>query len=538
LALAVHEGRLAMRRGRRSKTQPTATVAGMLVVATLLTPTAGCVPIGVSSDGAYEARLVVQKDKLRDELKQLNEKAGQLAADRKRIDTQISSERDRILKSWVNLLGGNNDTVAKDFRHQEEDAAGKLREAMQYATIADKIGDSGTKAIAQLQADRIKLAEMVKQAKTRQSTGGAVLIGACAAFALLGYLPLTMARGRIRKQRRKEAGTCPRCLATDKLEVRRSDTQDDRYPEPAHVVCGSCNYKFRASYRKLPRLCFPTVGVRSSGKTHWLVTAYDMIRNNNVPVAASFKKAPSLADEQFDALMDMLLKAHLGPQATTHTALPDPLNFYARDTDPWGRNAAMLNLFDFSGELMNQSIDTNLLRRRALLMDGFALFLDPTQLYGRGNDESIDTQIRQVNQFYEDMRDMRGLDVGAVIPVPIAVCVSKMDLLVTDNPLGGQARPFLRELRATLGQPVTRELVRYRSQICESMLPVMFQGWDIRRTLRECFGGQVMFFPLTPVGLEEGELGVKDLTRRTIAPFGILEPVLWLAHMHGYSILD
>lgn len=64
----------------------------------------------------------------------------------------------------------------------------------------------------------------------------------------------------------------------------------------------------------------------------------------------------------------------------------------------------------------------------------------------------------------------------------------------------------------------------------------MFPGWDVERTLRANFGTRFMFFPLTPVGIEEGELGVESLDQRIRAPFGVLEPLLWLLHMHGYSV--
>jgi hypothetical protein len=74
--------------------------------------------------------------------------------------------------------------------------------------------------------------------------------------------------------------------------------------------------------------------------------------------------------------------------------------------------------------------------------------------------------------------------------------------------------------------------------MCERVLSVMFPGWDLARTLRENFGSNYLFFPLTPVGLVEKELGVEDLTQRTIAPFGVLGPILWLLHMHGYSMFN
>ena len=44
-----------------------------------------------------------------------------------------------------------------------------------------------------------------------------------------------------------------------------------------------------------------------------------------------------------------------------------------------------------------------------------------------------------------------------------------------------------------------------------------------------------LFFPLTPVGLDGR--GETDLSLRTISPFGMLEPLVWLLEMNGYSIL-
>ena len=51
----------------------------------------------------------------------------------------------------------------------------------------------------------------------------------------------------------------------------------------------------------------------------------------------------------------------------------------------------------------------------------------------------------------------------------------------------------------------------------------------------DLFGGRYMFFPLTPVGLDGR--GETDLSLRTISPFGLLEPLVWLLEMNGYPIL-
>jgi hypothetical protein len=65
---------------------------------------------------------------------------------------------------------------------------------------------------------------------------------------------------------------------------------------------------------------------------------------------------------------------------------------------------------------------------------------------------------------------------------------------------------------------------------------LLFPGWNLTRTLSEQFGNRFMFFPLTPVNLVEGEYGESNLKQRGFSPVGILEPVLWLMHMHGFSI--
>jgi hypothetical protein len=82
----------------------------------------------------------------------------------------------------------------------------------------------------------------------------------------------------------------------------------------------------------------------------------------------------------------------------------------------------------------------------------------------------------------------------------------------------------------------TLEVIQSRSDLVEEMLPLMFTGADIRRIVEGYFGKQVMFFPMSSVGLFEHELGIKDLSRRTIAPYGVAEPLIWLLHMHGYCV--
>jgi hypothetical protein len=180
--------------------------------------------------------------------------------------------------------------------------------------------------------------------------------------------------------------------------------------------------------------------------------------------------------------------------------------------------------------------DANEFRRRALLSEGFALFLDPAQVM-RTTTDSIDSQIRCLQQFTEELHAMCGIPSEQPIDLPIAVCVSKIDLLVSHNPLGTEAVSLIRELRETMGGTPSLKLIEQRSQLIARALPRIFPGWGVERDLRESFGGRYMFFPMSAVGLEESELGIDDLAERQVTPFGTLEPLLWLLHMHGYRVL-
>jgi hypothetical protein len=270
-----------------------------------------------------------------------------------------------------------------------------------------------------------------------------------------------------------------------------------------------------------------------------LVTAYDRIRKRTAPTTAVMQPAPSGGDvdRRFAYLVDQIL--HRREEAgATDLVLPDPILLHLKDTDPAGANAAIVNLFDYSGELVNPLVDVNQLRDTAVKMDGFMLFLDPTQLTG---DVTLDTQLENLDHFLSHMRAKRRIPVGRPIPVPVAVCIPKFDLLLSENPIGGQAVPYIRELLENLNPPprhMTPEILRERSELVEQMLPLMFPGADIRGVIEGYFGNQMQFFPMSSVSLFEHELGVKDMSRRTMAPWGVAEPIMWLLHMHGYDVFS
>ncbi len=537
--------RVSIRKARRAVAM--AGVLGMLTVA-------GC-SNGPSPNGqTWAAR---EESTLTAETKDYSEKADAANATANRRWTAA-------VDAWAAMVavpGGGGQTVEAVLRAGEANVRDLLRAAAVDARLADRLTKEAEAERTQLAADKTKLSELTTGAKTRTI---AYTSARCAAVVLLFGLSVAPYWRALRKEAAKvraDARKCPRCFS-EKLVIEKSGSppsDDDETPpryrgakrkpkpkvaaeegpkETGYIECKACSFRFLRSYQKVHRLCFPAVGVRASGKTQMLATGYDRVRKRVAPTVAVVQPAPSLGDAQFEAYIDEIMNLKRATASTLHD-MPSPVMLHLRDTDPAGANTALVNLFDYSGELLNQSIDRDRLKRQAVTMDGFMLFLDPTQLYGDGTNVTLDRQLAALNEFMADMREARGVPVGQVIPVPVAVCIPKFDLLVTENPIQGQAVRFIRQMLSEMSPPpkqTTLGTIQGRSEVVEQMVELMFRGVDIRGLVESYFGGQIMFFPVSSVSLFENELGIKDLSKRTIAPFGVAEPFLWLLHMHGYEV--
>lgn len=553
------------KRVRRVATRRTQRAAGAALVL-LLTTVPGC----SGTDGPNAGDWVAREDaELVTHTKEVTEQAdaANAAADKK---------WQAAVDGWAKLVAAPGPATEALVRGGETLIRERLRSAARDGLLAARLTKEAEADRAQLATDRAKLTDLQSGARWRSVGGAAARCGAAALLFGLAVLPYQRAVRKEAALVRADAKKCPRCFsekliiektgtipARERFESEEEGASRPRYraagrkppepkrkpvPEPAeqtepgYVECKTCGFRFLRSYQQVRRLCFPAVGVRNSGKTHLLATAYDKIRKQMAPAAAAVIPAPSLGDERFDLYIDLILNLKRDAGNTLHDVNnpPDPVMVHVRDTDPAGANTALVNLFDYSGELVNQKIDVDRLKKQAVKMDGFMLFLDPTQLDGRKGGVTLDRQLAALNDFMADMREARKVAPGDLIPVPVAVVIPKFDLLVTRNPIGGQSVPFIRKLLGGLApaQPkkTTLGTVQARSDLVEDMLELMFRGVDVRALVESYFGTQVMFFPVSSVSLFESELGVEDLAKRTIAPFGVAEPFLWLLHMHGYEV--
>jgi hypothetical protein len=555
LLVAVRLGRRVRRVAIRRVARAAAAASVLLALGTLSGCSEGPAPDGRPWSVREEAKLTA-------DTKDATEKADAAvaAADKKWAAT---------LDGWAALVAegpGAAGPVETTLREGESAVRNQLLDAAQDSRLADRLATEADAERGQLASDKTKLSDLTGGAKWRTMAFTALRCAGVAALFGFAIGPYWRARRKEAALIRSDAKKCPRCFS-ERLIVEKSGLPpgmgdgDDEAPRPryrapkkkavkspaatedgpketGYVECKSCSFRFLRSYQKVRRLCFPVVGVRASGKTHMLATGYDRVRKRTAPTIAVVQPAPSLGDARFEHYIDMILNLKRDAGGTVH-AMPDPVMLHMRDADPVGPNTALVNLFDYSGELVDSSVDVDRLKKQAVKMDGFMLFLDPTQLYGDGTNVTLDRQLARLNEFMADMREARDVPVGQVIPVPVAVCIPKFDLLLTENPIQGQSVPFIRRLLSEMNPPpkqTTLGIIQGRSALVEQMLELMFRGVNVRELVESYFGPQVMFFPISSVSLFENELGIRDLSKRTIAPFGVAEPFLWLLHMHGYEI--
>jgi hypothetical protein len=549
LALLFHELRDRLRWRLRAVGSRPSTVAA-LIVAVVLPLALGFGPApGIGDDTASSpaqaaasdapvsvaTELIERRDHVRQQLEAQNQSN---TAARERVATRLADVR--RAKAAHGLKGKTE--VQKSIVAHAAEVERKVQEGFRDLRIKARATDRVLKDADRIDADRKsdanKLQVFISSSRKEATRNSMIRLGTCGAFLLSAIVPLALVRRGRRHEQTEQSRKCPRCLNKDTLDFAASETEADNDQQTMFRLkyCNYCKYEVRENYLYQNRLCFPTVGIRGSGKTHWLLMLYDQIKNSNVPVASAIRKIPSREDVRFDELVQRLLYAGGRLDPTTYGSLPHPITFHVKDADPLGSNKSMVNVFDFSGEMRNFDVDTDEFRRRALLCEGFTLFLDPTQV-SEGASSMIESQIECLTKFAEEMHAIRGLSAESPIDLPIAVCISKMDLLVSDNPMRTLAVPLVTSLRESMTKQVNLALIHQRSQLVARVMTQMFPNWNVERSLRENFGGRYMFFPMSAVGLEEAELGVRDISARTIAPCGMIEPLLWLLHMHGYCVL-
>lgn len=422
----------------------------------------------------------------------------------------------------------------------------------------------------QVEADRKTLVEV--NGKMKSTAGDTlhylrykhllrVVLGMC--LLLVTFFGIAYYWAEVNRRRRHIYNTCPYCLhegfladwqpagaglifAGDGVMPPDETPVDEPPPESAaekpprlvecsHVVSESphevCGYRFESALRPLTKLSFPTLGVPQVGKTHWLTMLYWEIENGYYP-HLGFRNIRTSVTEEMDRRVDEIMNARIGTAATQRDRIPQPLVLKYRDTDPLGRTELLANIFDYSGEVTTDTPLDDPRRERALMSDGFFFFLDPLYPW--------QPQAEALKRFRWDMQELMDLEQGESLHLPIAICLTKIDLLplvVTLENAEEEAIAFYEQLGQIdpTGEALNKAVIDARSEATDALRKRIWPDWDVEQQVKDLFGGRHKFFPLTPVGLDGA--GETDLRRRTIAPFGLVDPLAWLLEMSGYTTL-
>jgi hypothetical protein len=535
MLLTAHQGRTRIRRRLRSMGASIVLVAvGLSLLAS------GCRRTEQADDDAQAAETSAREKLLTDLNSRLNlakKDARKIGREADEAEKKVQEKQEEVTRGRLQaLLPLDPPERLEELARKEAQTQEKLRRAIVDAAVTVAlVGDTNHRleTLTKVESDR-------RMAVAKERQGELVVAGARIGLCLVLFVFTLLPFVRVRRQQQKvqdlQANQCPRCLETVQFGELAFDVTTQQGETIKLVECPSCQYQFDDVYRHLPRVAFPTVGILDSGKTRGMITAYERIRNGLLPIRSVLTPMPAQDSAAFDQMIKDHLEQHQHTESTK-TDLPSPLIFYYKDEDRLGPSGVLTFLFDYSGEIMVRWLDA--VRRRVLLFDGFILFLDPTQVRSSQSRTGygIDDQIQALLRFKAEMKRVRGItDPAARLEVPIAVCVSKLDRLVVSSEMGSAAESWLRELRKSVSGRATLELIQARSDYLTQALPLIFPGWNVERMLRDEFGNRVMFFPMSPVGIEEEHIRAIDLTHTVRAPFGVLEPLLWLLHMQGYCV--
>lgn len=488
------------------------------------------------------ARHVLALEKERDqalaELKKQQEMGKQLASEN---DGQV----DTHVKSWAEHAAGASPEAQKvrdELERDEKNGHQLIRNVSTEVATAGSAGASARDKLSVLQqaADRIDRTRQTiaaynsKVAGTRTSLYAAFLLGNC----MLGIVWYR----RRQRQAVRTFNTCPQCLSVDRLEPK----EHPRMGRIAKCQNLECNYEMRASHRSIRRIHFPTVGYTQAGKTVWLLMFYNRARLGRAGTwGADFERVAPLGigEDLYDKMLGELLDKHF-PGVTPQGTIEKPLVFQFADGDWPAKSGGLLNLFDFAGQSLIRDREGTAAQERALVMDGFLYFLDPSRK------ETFDVQNEQLRHFRERLRAR--VPVGRPVNLPIAVCITKLDDLVNGNgqqqaDKGGEHQRLVKELIATENSPPSLDLIRARHELFREHELQLFPGWDVQRQFQSLFGDRFVFFPMTSLGFQQGAAvneavdkdasGAESTKQRQFRPYGIIEPILWLLHMNGFQTL-
>ena len=215
-------------------------------------------------------------------------------------------------------------------------------------------------------------------------------------------------------------------------------------------------------------------------------------------------------------------------EETESTSSPDPYSFvhsFMKEND------YQFDIFDIPGEHITSGVYNELYG----IFHGLILIVDPLSV------EEVREQVRLtgentthhstyslddvVNKFIEAFKGQRGKHTQDQSDIPVAVVITKTDLKVIKREVG------LPKINAEFNknkEDYGNELSNARYSICKNYLESQLGLYNVINYITGTFRN-VQFFPVSAIGL-----AIREST--AYEPFGILEPVTWIANQTGAMI--
>ncbi|NUQ62866.1 MAG: DUF4062 domain-containing protein [Pirellulales bacterium] len=265
---------------------------------------------------------------------------------------------------------------------------------------------------------------------------------------------------------------------------------------------------------------FAMQGVPAVGRTMWLMMFHGLVRNSASDLA-NVMLEPLPADsglslqQDFDQMLrDVLDPTRAARSVATVQGEKHPLLYRIRQRRRWWapKRSYLSLIMDHPPSI-----------------DGLMFFYDVTQ--------PAEPQIRALQKIAADYRSRAKRATSKSLKLPVAVCLTKIDLLV-DRHSGRPGIEWFYHALSTIDWDTdagSRRRIEARSAAALSCITLLEPSLD--RVLKSLFGEVYRYFPISALGLERQSDSREERFPAHFQPYGVMEPLLWLLDLLRYRTL-
>ncbi|HEX6796310.1 MAG TPA: hypothetical protein VF116_01200 [Ktedonobacterales bacterium] len=330
--------------------------------------------------------------------------------------------------------------------------------------------------------------------------------------------------------------TPPKASLLRSMHIPDAATCDVCQMETRTRLCAECHFQLPHDVGQIDQRIIAIIGGRNTGKSHYIVTLVNRLRNE---VGANFNFAVHMIGEDTrrrwkDDFYGPLYEQRTVLQATRPGAVDArvkaPLIFRLTLEGTFGKRAINLSFFDTAGEDMKSVDNLSVQARYITHADGIIFLLDPLQIPAvrqqlphanlpvPDRDAAPDEIVERLLELFETQLHLRQRD---RIKVPIAFTISKVDALFPILDPSSAIRN--QENGQHFGALDLRDINSVSGEMRDYLSAWIGSGFcnDIEKQFTT-----YNYFAVSSLGEPPGP----DQRLRTVAPFRVEDPFLWILY--------